>query len=226
MDSSSLSRHLVDKYGWDPNHAKKIWAFGPLGDEPTNIIVDCTQGVQYMNEIKDSVIAGFEWAVRKGILCDEQLRGVRFNIMDVTLHADAIHRGGGQIIPTTRRALYAAQLTAHPIVMEPVYLVDIQVPQNKIGTIYSCFAQKRGRIISEQNLVGSLNIISGYLPVSESFGFNEYIREQTSGQAFPQMIFDHWEQMPGDPLDSNSKVHKLVKDVRKRRNSSIRSISR
>ena len=55
------------------------------------------------------------------------MRGVRFNIHDVTLHADAIHRGGGQIIPTARRCLYASVLTAEPRLLEPVYLVEIQV---------------------------------------------------------------------------------------------------
>ena len=60
-------------------------------------------------------------------MCDENLRGVRFNIYDVTLHTDAIHRGGGQIIPTARRVLYASALTASPALMEPVYLVEIQV---------------------------------------------------------------------------------------------------
>ena len=55
------------------------------------------------------------------------MRGVRFNIYDVTLHTDAIHRGGGQIIPTARRVLYASALTAEPRLMEPIYLVEIQV---------------------------------------------------------------------------------------------------
>ena len=55
------------------------------------------------------------------------MRGVRFNIYDVALHTDAIHRGGGQIIPTARRVLYASALTAAPGMMEPVYLVEIQV---------------------------------------------------------------------------------------------------
>ena len=63
----------------------------------------------------------------QGVLCDENMRGVRFNIYDVTLHTDAIHRGGGQIIPTARRVLYASALTAAPRLMEPVYLVEIQV---------------------------------------------------------------------------------------------------
>ena len=60
-------------------------------------------------------------------MADENMRGVRFNIHDVTLHTDAIHRGGGQIIPTARRVLYACALTAAPRLMEPVYLVEIQV---------------------------------------------------------------------------------------------------
>lgn len=55
------------------------------------------------------------------------MRGIRFNIYDVALHTDAIHRGGGQIIPTARRVLYAAALTAEPRLMEPVYQCEIQV---------------------------------------------------------------------------------------------------
>lgn len=72
----------------------------------------------------------------QGVLCEENMRAVRFDVHDVTLHADAIHRGGGQIIPTARRCLYACVLTAQPRLMEPIYLVEIQVrspcqPQGK-----------------------------------------------------------------------------------------------
>lgn len=55
------------------------------------------------------------------------MRAIRFDVHDVTLHTDAIHRGGGQIIPTARRVLYACELTAEPRMMEPVYLVEVQV---------------------------------------------------------------------------------------------------
>jgi len=65
-------------------------------------------------------------------LSDENVRGVRFNLHDVTLHADAIHRGGGQIIPTARRVMYACMLTAAPRYLEPVYLVEIQVKLESI----------------------------------------------------------------------------------------------
>ncbi len=63
----------------------------------------------------------------QGPLCEENVRGVRFNVHDVTLHTDAIHRGGGQIIPTARRVLYACMLTAKPRILEPIYMVEIQV---------------------------------------------------------------------------------------------------
>ena len=66
------------------------------------------------------------------------MRGVRFNIYDVTLHTDAIHRGGGQIIPTARRCLYASALTASPGMMEPVYLVEIQVNIDSIFDFTGC----------------------------------------------------------------------------------------
>lgn len=60
-------------------------------------------------------------------MAEENCRAIRFNIYDVTLHADAIHRGGGQIIPTARRCMYASILSACPRIMEPVYLCEIQV---------------------------------------------------------------------------------------------------
>ena len=50
-------------------------------------------------------------------------------VCDVVMHADAIHRGGGQIIPTCRRVLYACELTAQPRLCEPIYLVEIQAPE-------------------------------------------------------------------------------------------------
>merc|ERR1712168_538932 len=111
QDFKIRGRYLADKYEYDITEARKIWCFGPDTTGP-NIVIDATKGVQYLNEIKDSVIAGFQWASKEGVLCDENMRGVRFNIYDVTLHTDAVHRGGGQIIPTARRVLYASMLTA------------------------------------------------------------------------------------------------------------------
>lgn len=65
--------------------------------------------------------------------------GSLVQVCDVVMHADAIHRGGGQIIPTCRRVLYACELTAQPRLCEPVYLVEIQAPEQvTVFTPVSC----------------------------------------------------------------------------------------
>ena len=78
------------------------------------MLIDVANEVEFLNEIKDSMEAAFQLATKEGLMCDENMRGIRFDIHDVTLHTDAIHRGGGQIIPTARRVYYACELTAEP----------------------------------------------------------------------------------------------------------------
>jgi len=211
------ARILSEKYEYDPTEARKIWCFGPDGTGP-NIVVDVTKGVQYLNEIKDSVVAGFQWATKEGVLCDENMRGIRFNILDVTLHADAIHRGGGQIIPTARRVFYASVLTAEPRLLEPVYLVEIQCPESAVGGIYGVLNRRRGHVFEEQQIAGTpMFVVKAYLPVNESFGFTADLRSNTGGQAFPQCVFDHWQILPGDPFDGTSKPGQVVAETRKRK---------
>ncbi|KAF9586971.1 hypothetical protein IFM89_039843 [Coptis chinensis] len=125
------SNILSEEFGWDKDLAKKIWCFGPETTGP-NMVVDMCKGVHYLNEIKDSVVAGFQWASKEGALAEESMRGICFELCDVMLHADAVHRGGGQIIPTARRVIYASQITAKPRLLEPVYLVDIQAPSRHL----------------------------------------------------------------------------------------------
>merc|ERR1712061_847559 len=105
---------------------------------------------QYLIEIKEHVNSAFQWATKEGVLCEENMRGIRFNIMDVTLHTDAIHRGGGQLIPTCRRVCYAAALLAQPGLQEPVYLVEIQCPESGLGGIYSTLNTRRGQVVLEE----------------------------------------------------------------------------
>lgn len=63
------------------------------------------------------------------------MRGVRFDLHDVLIHSDPMHRGGGQIIPAARRVAYSSVLTAKPCLLEPVYLVEIQVREVHIHVI-------------------------------------------------------------------------------------------
>lgn len=53
-------------------------------------------------------------------------------------------------------------------------------------------------------------VVKAYLPVNESFGFTADLRSNTGGQAFPQCVFDHWQVLPGDPLDAGTRPYNVV----------------
>ncbi|EGG13916.1 elongation factor 2 [Cavenderia fasciculata] len=203
-DIKARANYLSETYGWDQNDAKAIWSFGPEG-QGANLLVNASKGVQYLNEIKDSFVSAFQWASKEGVICDENMRGIRFNVLDVTLHTDAIHRGGGQIVPTARRVLYASEMSASPILLEPIYLVEITAPESAVGGIYGVLNRRRGHVISEERRVGTpLFSVKAYLPVLESFGFTADLRSHTAGQAFPQCVFDHWDSIGSIGVMGNS----------------------
>jgi len=171
-----------------------------------------------LNEIKDSVVSGFQWASKEGALMEEQMRGCKFNILDVTLHADAIHRGAGQIMPTTRRVLYASQLRAEPRLQEPIFKVEVQCPQIVSGGVYSTITPKRGIILKEEQIIGTPMVtIEATLPVAESFGFSTALRAATGGQAFPQCSFSHYETLENDPFNEGGQCSTIIKSVRERK---------
>merc|ERR1712178_501657 len=128
---------------------------------------------------------------------------------------------GGQIMPPTRRCCFAAELTANPTLQEPVFLVEITCPQEVMSCVYNCMNLSLGTVFEENPREGTpLLQVKAHLPVAESFGFVAALRQQTSGQAFPQCVFDHWDNMPGNPLEAG-KMQDLVLACRKRKNLKV-----
>jgi len=217
-EMKARARTLADNFKWDVTEARKIWSFGLPPDGLANVLVDMTKGVAYLNEVKDSANTAFQQATVEGVLCSETMRGIRFDLMDVVLHADSIHRGAGQIMPPMKRAIYGCQLKSEPALLEPMYLCDITVPQNAVAGVYNTLNSRRGQVENKEDRAGTpLSKITAFLPVLESFGFTGLLRQNTGGQAFPQMIFSHWALMAGDPLDSSSQAQEIIMGIRQRK---------
>jgi elongation factor 2 len=217
-DEKTLARKLTDGFGWDVNEARKVWAFGPEPTAGTNAFVDTSRSVDYLSEARDTITTGFLTTIAKGPLTEEPMRGVRFNLTDAMLHSENTHRSASQLMPAVRRAIYASVLTAQPVILEPVFLADIQCPDTAIGGIFSVLTRRRGRLISQEQRPGTpIYNVRAYLPVMESFGFTEDLRSATHGQAFPQCIFDHWQALPGNPLEPGTKANQVVMAIRKRK---------
>ncbi len=211
---------ILQEIGWDRSEARNVWGFGPTEQDPS-VLVDATKGVQYLREIKDYTLQGFRWAAKNGPLCGEPIYGVKVKIVDVTLHEDAVHRGANQIIPTARRATFGSMLLAKPILLEPIYRIEIQVPEQYLGNVYTVLTKRRGQVIDTRRREGTpLHVVVGHLPVAESFGIVSDLRSETSGNAFSQMVFDHWAPAPGDPMKPGPEgglARQFVEEVRKRK---------
>eukprot|EP01133_Synstelium_polycarpum_P006811 gene6811-7916_t len=217
METNPRAHLLAAEYGWENTEARKIWSFGPDSRNGTNLLVDMTTGQSYLNESKEFIVNSFQWASKEGVLCGENMSGVRFNLVDLMLIADSIHRGGGQVIPASRRVMYASALSAKPRLQEPVYLLDIQAPNTVMAGVQTVIKGRRGTIVECEPK--SLNIFSirAHLPVSESFGITSELQSRTGGRAFLQMSFDHWAMVDSDPLDRTSKSSAIVRDIRVRK---------
>lgn len=212
-NKKKLGDFFTKKYDWDLLSAHSIWAFGPDNDS-SNLLLNNTLPSEVdqkmLFNVKDSVVQGFKWGCREGPLCDEQIRNVKFKILDASIATEPIHRGGGQIIPTARRTVYSSFLLATPRIMEPISLVEIQAPADCIQAVYPVLARRRGHVVQDAPKPGTpFYSITAFIPAMDSFGFETDLRSYTLGQVFCQQVFDHWAVVPGDPLDRNIILHPL-----------------
>ena len=123
---------------------------------------------------------------------------------------EPVHRGGGQIIPTTRRVAYSSFLMATPRLMEPYMYVEIQAPGDCVTAIYNVLGRRRGHVTKEGPKPGSpLYVVQAFLPAIDSFGFETDLRTHTQGQAFCLSMFHHWQIVSGDPLDKSIVIRPL-----------------
>jgi len=206
MGRKKIGAILYKEAGWPTHEARNVWAL----EEHKNILVDLTKGIQYLREARDMIISGFRWAAQNGPLCEEPMRGVKVKLMDVQLHEDPVHRGPAQIMPATRRAFLGSFLTAQPVLLEPIYKIGVSVPHQWVGEVTGIITRKRGRIIASEQK-GPITMINGYIPVSETFGLSAEMRSATSGHAFWQTQFDHWEKV------SENIALTVIEETRKRR---------
>ncbi len=205
QDKAEMAKMLRAE-GWPPDEAKGVWSI----DEGSNMLVEVTKGAQYVQEVKDMVIAGYRWGLKEGPLAYEQMRGIKVKITDISLHEDPVHRGPAQIMPMSRRAFFVAFLNDNPVLLEPIQRITVKVPPELLGAATSVISQKRGKIVSVDQR-GHLVYVVGELPTAESFDLSEVMRGASQGRAFWGLEFAHWAPVP------QSLVNTVISNIRKRK---------
>jgi elongation factor 2 len=198
-------RDILMKAGMSKDEAKSITHIFE-----TNMYIDMTKGIQYLNETMELILEGFEEVMKAGPLSREPVMGVKVKLMDAKLHEDAVHRGPAQVIPASRQAIQAAMLMAGATLLEPFQKVFIQVPQDQMGGAMREMQGRRGQILDMKS-EGDLTIIETKAPVAQLFGFSGDIRSATEGRAMWSTEFMGFEPIP------NNMLTEIVTGIRQRK---------
>ncbi|MEM3691014.1 MAG: elongation factor EF-2 [Candidatus Korarchaeum sp.] len=208
MDSRTIARILREEGKMDTEDARNVWT---IDEENYNLFINRTVGVQRLDEVREILRQGFMWVMKEGPLAGEPVMGVAIRLVNAMIHEDPAHRGPAQLTPAVRKAIFGSMLSANPVLLEPIYEIQVSTPPELIGSVISLISQKRGKVVGIEER-GRISIVKGYIPVRETLGgFSNEMRSITSGRAFWQTKFSHWEPLPKNLMEQ------VVLEIRKRK---------
>lgn len=149
------------------------------GSVPREFIAPVDQGVQ--EAMQNGVLAGYP-------LIDMKVTIVDGSYHDVDSSEMAFKIAGSM-------ALKAGALKADPVILEPIMKVEVTVPEEYMGDIMGDINSRRGRIEGMEAVAGG-QIIRGYVPLSEMFGYATSMRSRTQGRGSYSMDFHSYEEVP------------------------------
>jgi len=206
MNQQNLERRdTLIKAGMEKDEAKNIKDI-----KGTNMLIDMTKGIQYLNETMELIIEGIHEALAGGPLANEPVQNLKMRLVDVKLHEDAIHRGPAQVIPAVRSAIKGGMLVAGDSLLEPVQKIQITVPMDQMGAATSQIQGRRGQVFDMTSEGDTITVV-GKAPVAELFALAGDIRSATEGRAMWNTEFAGFELVP------SNMVKEVVLAIRKRK---------
>jgi len=175
------------------------------------MLVDMTHGVQYMNEVEETLVDGFVEAVTTGPMAREKCTGVIATIVDAQIHEDPVHRGPAQIMPAIRRPIWAGMLMAGVVLLEPKQIFTFNIPQEYMSDVINLVQSKRGTVQGVEQERDQATI-TAKIPVAEVIkGFSSELRGMTQGRVIWYYDFAGYEKLP------TTLQAKVVHDIRVRK---------
>ncbi|NLY09676.1 MAG: elongation factor G [Tissierellia bacterium] len=159
------------------------------GYEFVNSIVGGAIPKEYIN----SIDAGFQEALKTGILGGYEVLDVRVELYDGSYHDVDSSEMAYKIAASM--GIKEALAKASPVLLEPTMKVEITVPEEYTGDVIGDVNSRRGRM-EGMELVAGAQVITAYIPLAEMFGYATSLRSNTQGRATHSMQFDHYEPVP------------------------------
>ena len=168
------------------------------GFEFKNSIVGGAIPKEYIPKIEE----GIKEAMQTGPVAGYQVVDVGVELYDRTYHEVDSSEMAFKIAASM--AFREAAKKAKPVLLEPIFKVEVTVPEEYMGDVIGDISSRRGRIEGSDMNNGAV-AVRGYVPLSEMFGYATDLRSKTQGRGVYVMQFDHFEKLPDSLLDSINK---------------------
>ena len=160
------------------------------GYEFVNAIVGGAIPKEYIGPVD----AGIQGAMQSGVLAGYPVVDVKVELYDGSYHEVDSSEMAFKVAASM--AFKDGMRKANPVILEPIFKVEIITPEDYMGDVMGDLNSRRGRIEGMEARIGGAQAISGYVPLSEMFGYATTLRSITQGRANYTMIFDHYEEVP------------------------------
>jgi len=162
-------------------------------------------GGRVPKEYIPSVDQGGQEAMEFGVLAGYPMVDVKFTLEDGAYHDVDSSELAFKI--AGNQAFKEAARQAKPVLLEPMFAVEVTTPEGFLGTVIGDINSRRGQIQKQEERHGDM-VINALVPLSEMFGYVGDLRSKTSGQASYSMEFDSYAEVPTNIADE------IVKKVR------------
>ena len=137
--------------------------------------------------------AGIKEAMETGVLAGYETVDIKATLVDGSYHDVASSEMAFKVAGSM--AFKNCALKADPVILEPVMRIEITVPEEYMGDVMGDLNSRRGRI-EGMEAVDNTQIIRGFVPLSEMFGYATDLRSRTQGRGVYTMQSDHFEEVP------------------------------
>lgn len=143
---------------------------------------------------RPAVDKGVQETMADGVLAGYPVQGIRCTLLDGSYHDVDSSEMAFKI--AARNAFKTAFMNAKPILLEPIYKLEVRVPEQYMGDIMSDLNKKRGRIAGMEPTEDGHQVIRAAVPLAELHRYAIDLRSITQGRGQFGMEFDHYEEVP------------------------------
>ena len=155
--------------------------------------VDEVKGGNIPKEFIPSIQKGFTTAMKNGVLAGYPLDRLKVTVIDGSFHPVDSDQLSFELCAIS--AFKKASEKAGPVLLEPIFKVEVVTPEESMGDVIGDLNKRRGQVEGMETSRSGARIVKAKAPLAEMFGYVTALRTITSGRATSTMTFSHYAEV-------------------------------